>query len=220
MSSNPLPPIRGKTKIIALFFTLSFASPALAQERESIPGISSESSAPQDGTIDLLLSAPEGELDARRIEECERETDAAQISGEILVCRDIVEDNSHYYSGDRDSARQRYAEETQYADALQTPSVDGEGITGRLPFGVGATMKGCFFPPCPPPPALIVDVTALPEAPPGSDADRIARGLPPIGDDVGNASSQSDLLGLPAADEAEEDPSVIRAESAAPADPQ
>ena len=218
MSSNPLPPIRGKTKIIALFFTLSFASPALAQERESIPGISSESSAPQDGTIDLLLSAPEGELDARRIEECERETDAAQISGEILVCRDIVEDNSHYYSGDRDSARQRYAEETQYADAPQTPDVAGDGIF-RGPATVG---KLCIpgLQKCPPPPALIVDVTALPEAPPGSDADRIARGLPPIGDDVGNASSQSDLLGLPAAEETEADTSATLAESAAPADPQ
>lgn len=203
-----------------VFFALSLVTPTLAQERQSIPGISSETSAPQDGTIDLLASAPEGELDARRIEECERETDAAQISGEIVVCREIVEDNSHYYSGDRDSARQRYAEETQYADALQTPNVDGEGITGRLPFGVGATMKGCFFPPCPPPPALIVDVTALPEAPPGSDADRIARGLPPIGDEAGDSPSQSDLLGLPSAEETEADLPATLAGSAVPADPQ
>jgi hypothetical protein len=32
-----------------------------------------------------------------------------------------------------------------------------------------------------PPPALIIDVEALPQAPAGSDADRIARGLPPLG---------------------------------------
>ena len=30
---------------------------------------------------------------------------------------------------------------------------------------------------------IIVDFEALPDAPLGSDADRIARGLPPLGDD-------------------------------------
>ena len=218
MSSNPLRPIRGMSKIVAILVAISLASPTLAQERESIPGISGETSAPQDGTIDLLASAPEGELDARRIEECERQTDAAQISGEIVVCREIIEDNSHYYSGDRDSARQRYAEETQYADAPQTPDVAGPGI-----FRGPATVGGLCIPglqKCPPAPALIVDVTALPEAPPGSDADRIARGLPPIGNEAGDSPSHSDLLGLPSPEETEADSPATLAESAAPADPQ
>jgi hypothetical protein len=36
--------------------------------------------------------------------------------------------------------------------------------------------RGCFIPPCPPPPMVFIDVKALPEAPPGSDADLIATG--------------------------------------------
>ena len=36
--------------------------------------------------------------------------------------------------------------------------------------------RGCFIPPCPPPPMIFIDVKALPEAPAGSDADLIARG--------------------------------------------
>ena len=39
--------------------------------------------------------------------------------------------------------------------------------------------RGCFIPPCPPPPMVFIDVKALPEAPPGSDADRIAKGEMP-----------------------------------------
>ena len=36
--------------------------------------------------------------------------------------------------------------------------------------------RGCFIPPCPPPQMIFIDVKALPEAPPGSDADLIAKG--------------------------------------------
>ena len=36
--------------------------------------------------------------------------------------------------------------------------------------------RGCFIPPCPPPKMIFIDVKALPEAPPGSDADLIAKG--------------------------------------------
>ena len=36
--------------------------------------------------------------------------------------------------------------------------------------------RGCFIPPCPPPPMVFIDVKALPQAPPGSDADLIAKG--------------------------------------------
>ena len=39
--------------------------------------------------------------------------------------------------------------------------------------------RGCFIPPCPPPPMVFIDVKALPEAPAGSDADLIARGEMP-----------------------------------------
>lgn len=43
--------------------------------------------------------------------------------------------------------------------------------------------RGCFIPPCPPPMAKIIDLKAIPEAPPGSDADRVAHGLAPRGYD-------------------------------------
>ena len=154
--------------------------------------------------VDLLVAIPDGPVDKRRIEQCEEEQDASTISGTIVVCREIVEDNSNYYSGSRDSARDRYARETQYAGAIPTPDVAGEGITGHPALmGTGVTITGCIIPPCPPPPALIIDVEALPEAPAGSDADRIARGLQPIenDDDEDGVVSQADL-GLPA-------PSVI-----------
>ncbi len=42
--------------------------------------------------------------------------------------------------------------------------------------------RGCFIPPCPPPMPKIIDLKAIPEAPPGSDADRVGRGLAPRGD--------------------------------------
>ncbi|MBX9884632.1 MAG: hypothetical protein K2X68_06635 [Novosphingobium sp.] len=46
-------------------------------------------------------------------------------------------------------------------------------------FGIkhgGTSITGCFLPPCPPPVMPDIDFTALPEAPPDSDADKIARG--------------------------------------------
>ncbi|QSB45302.1 hypothetical protein IDJ81_04000 [Tsuneonella flava] len=43
--------------------------------------------------------------------------------------------------------------------------------------------RGCFVPPCPKPMPVMIDLKAIPEAPPGSDADRVARGLAPRGYD-------------------------------------
>lgn len=129
--------------------------------------------------IDLLAEFPDGPVDQRRIEQCVDAQDAASLSGEIVVCREIVEDNSNYASGSREAAQDRYAEETMFADVPPAPDVAGPGI-----FKGPATIGGLCIPgiqKCPPPPALMIDVTALPKAPPGSDADRIARGLPPLG---------------------------------------
>lgn len=210
---------RTSVRLLAATMLCAGSVPLLAQTRESIPEVASETSAPENGTIDILAEPGLSEIDQRRIEECERQNDAATISGEIVVCREIVEDTAQYYSGDREAAQRRYAEETQYADALQTPDVAGPGI-----FRGPATVSGLCIPglqKCPPPPALIFDITALPEAPPGSDADRIARGLPPIGNDTGTEPNAQDLPGLPqqpdeeAAAAASEDPKPE--ESAEPA---
>lgn len=67
----------------------------------------------------------------------------------------------------------------------RAPDVAGPGIF-KGPATVG---KLCILglQKCPPPPAIEVDFSQLPEAPPGSDADRIGRGLAPIGNDVGTA---------------------------------
>jgi len=59
----------------------------------------------------------------------------------------------------------------------------GAGARGGVPHadvetrypGV-AVASGCFIPPCPPPMPVLIDLKGIPEAPPGSDADRIARG--------------------------------------------
>jgi hypothetical protein len=42
--------------------------------------------------------------------------------------------------------------------------------------------RGCFIPPCPPPMPVLIDLKAIPEAPRGSDADRVGQGLAPRGD--------------------------------------
>lgn len=190
-------PIRNAALFAAGMSWLWIAQPAGAQTRAQSADDEplGASAAPENGVIDLLSEPRDGRVDQRLVEECEHQSDAASVSGEIIVCREVTVDESHFYSGDREAAQRRYAEETQYADAPQTPDVAGPGIF-RGPATVG---KLCIpgLQKCPPPPALIVDVTALPEAPPGSDADRIARGLPPIGNDTGDEPSPEELLGLP-----------------------
>ena len=109
------------------------------------------------------------------LEDCSAEQEAASISGEIVVCR-RRRDNGEF-AVDEDSSQQRYAEETMDRGDPRTPDVFG------IPNHGVVVARGCFIGPCPPPKALIIDIEALPEAPPGSDADRIARGLAPSGDE-------------------------------------
>lgn len=55
---------------------------------------------------------------------------------------------------------------------LHAPDVSGDGI-----FKGPATIGGlCLIGGCPPPPAYMIDFDELPDAPPGSDADRISKG--------------------------------------------
>ena len=124
-------------------------------------------------TIDILVdTAPQDET----VENCSpQQEDAAAISGEIVVCRRITGNENRLYS--KKEAEERYARETMNQGTIAAPDVAGAGI-----FRGPATMSGlCFVPPCPKPPAYMVDFSEIPEAPPGSDADRIARGLPPLG---------------------------------------
>lgn len=124
--------------------------------------------------INLAVTVPRDESDLLLEQDCEEEADAARIANEIIVCRQLGEASDG--SWNREEWQRDYARRTQGG---QPVDVAGGGI-----FRGPATVSGqCFIPPCPDDPALMIDVEALPEAPEGSDADRIARGLPPLGRD-------------------------------------
>jgi hypothetical protein len=101
---------------------------------------------------------------------------------EIVVCAEEQEQSQFRYS-DNEEAKDRYARETMDKGAPRAPNVAGPGI-----FTGPATVGSLCIPglqSCPPPPAYIVDFKALPEAPPGSDADRVGKGLAPTGNETG-----------------------------------
>jgi hypothetical protein len=140
--------------------------------------------------INLAVTVPRGEVNEAQAQECEDRAEAGEISGEIIVCRRLGDDGSNSLSSSRAEARKRYAEATAFKNAPRTPDVSGLPDNGRG-IGIGGV----------PPPALIIDVGALPDAPPGSDADRIARGLPPLGQDEELSEEEirkrREALGLP-----------------------
>lgn len=105
--------------------------------------------------------------------------DCKQPEGnEIVVCARLEEQSQFRIRSDED-AEDEYAAATMNKGNPQAPDVAGPGI-----FKGPATVSGlCVIPPCPPPPAYMVDFDELPEAPPGSDAERAARGLAPRGYD-------------------------------------
>lgn len=218
MSSTPAISIGKSHNVMALAMLTVAIFPLNAQE-SSGPQRSMARPADRE-VIDILAPEPRGELDQRLVEECEKERDGATISREIVVCREIAQDGSNRYSDDRDAAQRRYAEETAFANDPQPPDVAGPGIF-RGPATVGSLcIPGLQR--CPPPPALMIDVTKLPKAPPGSDADRIARGLPPLGNDEGDRLTEQERLGLPPPLPAKADggENVSQEESAIPGEPQ
>ncbi len=155
------------------------ADPNIGQDIEQAPAAQSPAQPDARRTagevIDILIPIPAAPYDPGAQAQCEREQSAAEISGEIIVCARRRDDSQYRTTSD---SRKRYAEETAFINDPQAPDVAGAGIF-RGPATVGGM---CFIPPCPPPKAIIIDVAALPQAPAGSDADRISRGLPPLGD--------------------------------------
>ncbi len=117
--------------------------------------------------IDLSVTVPRDESDELLQQDCEEEADAGRIAGEIVVCRQLGEASDG--SWNKDAWEKNYAERTKGGSTPNTFGIPNHGN----PIGFGR----------PPPPALLIDVEALPQAPAGSDADRIARGLPPLGKD-------------------------------------
>ncbi|MEP6263196.1 MAG: hypothetical protein ABJ057_00380 [Erythrobacter sp.] len=131
--------------------------------------------------IDIQLSVDDLVGPPPPFEECTEEQEAAIISGEIIVCR-RVQDQRRFRTLDPEGALARFAEETAFSDDPRTPDFISDCHDQGWP-------AGCVRFGSVPEPALIIDVEALPQAPPGSDADRISRGLPPLGqDDTANGS--------------------------------
>lgn len=106
---------------------------------------------------------------------------AAELDNAIVVCA-LLEDQAQFRLRNKEDAENDYAKRTMYHNDPQAPNPcfgPTCGIFTGPPTVVG--LCGFGLNPCPPPPALMIDLKALPEAPPGSDADRIGRGLPPLG---------------------------------------
>lgn len=190
---------------------LALAAAAAAMPGAALRAQDGASGSPPD-RIDLTITS-QRPVDARQEEACRRRREAAIITGEIVVCGAGQGEDQRITS--REEAQNRYAAATQ---GRSTPDVAGPGIFRGPATVSGLCIPGIFN--CPKAPAVFVDVTALPQAPPGSDADRIARGLEPLGESDGaivarqGAARQRAELGLPAPD------AVTPEESAAPAAPQ
>lgn len=193
---------------VAALLVLGIGQTALAQE----------SGPPQ--RIDLLVTQAVQEEDEESVAvPCVEDDLATVISGEIVVCGRSGKNTDGVW--DQGAWERRYAAETMNKD--NPPPVDPCGPNCGI-FTGAPTIGGLCIPglqKCPPPPAIMIDIAALPEAPAGSDADRIARGLAPLGSggDAGRAQVSpiiSEELGLPPAPDfgGEE---VSRAESEGPA---
>lgn len=199
---------RGLAGMLVAMALAAAGTPARAQDSLAQDG--------QTGTpperIDLTITAPPPLRSTE--EECRRQREAATISGEIVVCGTRPDGEDQRITS-RDAAQDRYAAATQGRAPVQLPEL---GIFKGPATVSGICVKGIFN--CPKPPAVFVDVTALPQAPPGSDADRIARGLEPLGEDRSAAprplsAQERAELGLP-----EPAPVAVNpAESATPAAP-
>ena len=174
LSSNAAPAMPGFRAILTAA-ALLFAMPLAAQSDSGVtpppaPTPAPPASEPPPGQrINVLVTVPRGEANQAQAQECENRADASTISGEIVVCRQVGEDTSAL-TGNREATQKRYAQETMLKGAPRAPEAFGIPNHGN-PIGFGKA----------PPPAYIVDFQALPTAPAGSDADRIARGLPPLG---------------------------------------
>lgn len=152
------------------------AVPCMAQQAEEAPR-----------QIDILI--PQEDFDAP-LEDCSAEQEAASISGEIVVCRRRRSGREFGY--DEERAEQRYAAETMNKGDPRAPDF-GESCKKNPQKGM------CIGFGKVPPPAYFVDFDAIPEAPPGSDADRVGRGLAPRGIEapVAAQDAREAELGLP-----------------------
>lgn len=157
---------------IAPALSLLFAPALAAQTADSPPPAPAPTPAPAaeaPARINLMVTKPRAEVNQAQAQQCRSEADAGTISGEIVVCAETGTDGSAL-TGSRAESQKRYAQETMNKGVTPAPDM----------FGIPDNGKGIGFGK-PPPVAITVDFAALPKAPAGSDADRIARGLQPTG---------------------------------------
>jgi hypothetical protein len=184
LSSNAMPVVPGFRKVNRvrglLLLTLMMGAPLAAQDDTAATSVPAQTEAdvsppraPQ--RVDLLITVPRGDVNQAQVKQCEDRADAGTLSGEIVVCRDLGDDGTGL-TGSRAESQKRYAEETAFKGAPRAPDFIADCNDQGNPFGCVGFGKV-------PPPAYIVDFEALPTAPAGSDADRIARGLPPLNED-------------------------------------
>ncbi len=98
-----------------------------------------------------------------------------QTGDEIVVC--AREQDNSLFRVKSTSELDPQSEEAIDDGLPRAPDVSGPGI-----FTGPATIGGLCIPglqKCPPPPALMIDLAALPQAPEGSDADKVAKGQIP-----------------------------------------
>lgn len=180
------------------------SSSAAPPQAERVPidlGPEAPTSAAPPQQIDILVPPPAPEAANEAVlKECEDKREAGVVAGEIVVCRELAVPTDQLYSGSREHWMKAYAARTQ---GPNTPDVDNSGLPPGM-FGATITIIGCFIPPCPKPPALMIDVEAIETPPAGSDAERVAQGLAPVEDDMAPLSEEARRrveadLGLPEA---------------------
>ena len=135
--------------------------------------------------IDILVEPADYE---GPLEDCSDEQEAATISGEIIVCRRKPSEKYRLYN--ENTALRRYAEETAFKGDPEAPDFILDCHDQGWP--VGCVRMGRV-----PPPAYLIDFDELPATPPGSDADRVARGLAPLGATAPPPTPSQADLGLP-----------------------
>lgn len=178
LSSNATPARQGFRLALAAACLGVIAAPLAAQDDTAAtpppaaePAPAPPLDVPPRPRVNLMVTVPRGEVNQAQLQECRDDADAGTISGEIVVCREVGSDGTGL-TGNREETQKRYAQETMLKGAPRAPEA----------FGIADNGKGIGFGKAPPP-ALMIDVEGLPKAPAGSDADRIAQGLAPLGED-------------------------------------
>jgi len=149
--------------LLALFAGLS--APVWAQEAPKAAQTDARADAqtdpvPDDRAIARNLLGRQGHLAPPLRRRC-----APQPGGDIVVCAQDKTQFRAQSSADLDPTGSAGTNDGRLTPPDLAPKYPGP-VVGR----------GCFIPPCPKGPLYIIDLSQIPLPPPGSDADKIAKG--------------------------------------------